>query len=259
MSAHAELLAVAQDAARAAGELLLDRFRAGREVALQSKSSPTDLVSQADVDAERLIRALLTARRPGDAVMGEEGEETGGTTGLRWIVDPLDGTIDFLYGLPQWAVSVAVEDAAGTTLAGAVLDPVRDELFTATADGPPCCNGAPIAPRAPVPLAQALVATGFAYGADVRAGQAAVLTRLLPAVRDIRRFGSAALDLCWTAAGRFDAYYERGPKRWDVAAGALICARAGLVVEPLGADGVLPDGILVAPAPLLGALRDLVA
>ncbi len=257
MSADAGLLAVAEEAARAAGALLADRFRAGVEVALQSKSSPTDLVSQADVDAENLIRMLLAERRPDDAVMGEEGADTGGTSGLRWVIDPLDGTIDFLYGMPQWAVSVAVEDAAGNALAGAVFDPLRGELFAATADGTPTLDGARIRPRGPVPLGQALVATGFAYGADVRAEQARVLVGVLPRVRDIRRCGSAALDLSWTAAGRFDAYFERGPKRWDVAAGALICERAGLVVETLAPTAVVPAGILVAPAQLIDELRGL--
>lgn len=255
-----ELLEIADEAARAAGAFLAERFAAGHEVATASKSTPTDLVSQADIQTERLIRELLAERRPHDAVLGEEGDDRPGTTGLRWVVDPLDGTIDFLYGIPQWAVSVAVEDADGVALAGVVFDPLRDELFAATVDGEPTLNGVVLSRRAEVPeLGGALVATGFGYASEVRAAQAEVVARVLPRVRDIRRFGSAALDLAWTAAGRCDAYYERGTKRWDVAAGALVCERAGLVVEPLPAAGVLPDGQLVAPPALLGPLRELVA
>jgi len=258
-AAHEDLLDVAIPVALAAGGFLAERFAAGQEVATASKSTPTDLVSQADIETERLIRGMLAERRPDDAVMGEEGDDRPGTTGLRWVVDPLDGTIDFLYGIPQWSVSVAVEDEAGAALAGVVFDPLRDELFAATIEGPPTLNGVPLSRReAPADLGAALVATGFGYAAQVRAAQAEVVAAVLPRVRDIRRFGSAALDLAWTAAGRCDAYYERGTKRWDVAAGALICERAGLVVEPLAPRGVLPDGQLVAPAALLGPLRALV-
>lgn len=259
MSAHDALLTVATDAARAAGALLLERYAAGPATGVHSKSTPTDLVSQTDIDTEALIRSRLRAARPDDALMGEEGDDVPGTSGLRWVVDPLDGTIDFLYGIPQWSVSVAVEDAEGRTLAGVVLDPLRDELFAATADGPPTCNGVVLERRPAPELEAALVATGFAYSAEVRAAQAQVLGALLPRVRDIRRFGSAALDLVWTAAGRCDAYWERGTQRWDVAAGALVCERAGLVVEPLPARGVLPAGQIAAPPELLAALRELVA
>jgi myo-inositol-1(or 4)-monophosphatase len=259
VSAHAELLALAEEAARAGGALLRERYAAGPAVGVHSKSSPTDLVSQTDIDTEALIRGLLRERRPDDALMGEEGDDTPGTSGLRWVVDPLDGTIDFLYGIPQWSVSVAVEDADGRALAGVVYDPLRDELWAATIDGPPTLDGVVLQRRPAPELEAALVATGFAYQAEVRDAQAQVLTRVLPRVRDIRRFGSAALDLVWTAAGRCDAYWERGTKRWDVAAGALICERAGLVVSPLDEDGVLPSGQVVAPPELVAALRDLVA
>lgn len=256
--AEGELLDIATEVARAAGAFLAERFAAGQEVALTSKSTPTDLVSQADIETERMIRAMLAERRPDDAVMGEEGDDLPGTTGLRWVVDPLDGTIDFLYGIPQWSVSVAVEDAAGAALAGVVFDPLRDELFAATAHGDPTCNGVVLARRAAPELSAALVATGFGYAAEVRAAQAQVIAEVLPRVRDIRRFGSAALDLVWTAAGRCDAYWERGTKRWDVAAGGLVCERAGVVVTPLPARGVLPDGQLAAPPELVDDLLRLV-
>jgi myo-inositol-1(or 4)-monophosphatase len=166
---------------------------------------------------------------------------------LTWVVDPLDGTVNFLFGVPQWCVSVAVRDEAGE-LAGAVFDPSRNELFGATREGPALLNGQPLS--APVDrcddLSQALVATGFAYDASVRAAQAQVLARLLPRVRDIRRFGSAALDLAWTAAGRYDAYFERTVKPWDIAAGVLVCERAGLAVRELGEREGLPWGVMVA-------------
>jgi myo-inositol-1(or 4)-monophosphatase len=197
---------------------------------------------------------VLAERRPADAILGEEGGSTGHGD-LRWIVDPLDGTINFLFGIPAFAVSVACEDSAGT-LAGVVLDPVRAERFTATRSTPPALNGVAIAGSRRDDLGRTLVATGFGYDALVRERQAAVLTRLLPQVRDIRRVGAAALDLTWSACGRFDAYYERGVKTWDIAAGALIAARAGLVVRDLEASAEEPPGILAAPS---GVVDDLYA
>jgi myo-inositol-1(or 4)-monophosphatase len=247
-----ELLDIAHEAARAAGELLLPRF--GRERALATKSTDTDLVSEADLAAERAIRGVLAARAPDDAVLGEEGEDVVGTSGRRWIVDPLDGTVNFLYGIPQWCVSVACEG-----LAGVIFDPVRDEVFAAGADGPATLNGVALTIAAPARLGHALVATGFGYSAPRRALQAAVAARVLPEVRDIRRAGAAALDLAWCAAGRLDAYWERGVNPWDIAAGELICARAGLHVERLDPVGELPWGSLVAPPSLAGELRALVA
>src|SRR3954469_1848951 len=168
-----ELIAVAEEAARAAAAVLLERFGGpAREVS--SKSTPTDLVSEADFEAERALREALTARRPDDAILGEEGGQRGpGSTEVRWVVDPLDGTVNFLFGIPQWGVSVACEDADGP-LAGIVLDPLRDELFSVTRDGPPALGGEPIGPSKRTDLATALVATGFAYDADARAAQAQV-------------------------------------------------------------------------------------
>ena len=256
-----ELLAVAAEAARMAGELLLERVQAGREQEVSSKSTPTDLVSEADLVSERAIRELLAARRPDDGFVGEEGGSADGTSGLDWVVDPLDGTVNFLFGIPQWCVSVAVRDAAGTR-AGAVYDPNRDELFTATRDGVASMRGpegvVELRGSGRAELASAMVATGFAYDAKVRAAQAQVLARAVPRVRDIRRFGSAALDLAWTAAGRYDAYFERTVKPWDIAAGALICERAGLRVLDLPEHEDLPYGILAAPEALAGQLQELV-
>jgi myo-inositol-1(or 4)-monophosphatase len=252
-----DLLALAEETARAAGAQLRDAFaRGGHEVS--SKSTPTDLVSEADHAAEALIRERLLAARPGDAILGEEGGDAAGTSGLRWIVDPLDGTVNFLFGIPQWAVSIAVEDDAGT-IAGVVHDPMRDELWGAERDGPVERNGEPVTGSGCEDLGRAMVATGFAYSAEARDEQGAVVARLLPRVRDIRRLGSAALDLAWAAGGRYDAYYERGVNSWDVAAGALLCRRAGLTVVDLPPEGAAGAGILAAAPALAEPLRRLIA
>ncbi|HEX6388435.1 MAG TPA: inositol monophosphatase family protein [Solirubrobacteraceae bacterium] len=252
-----DTLTVAEEAARAAGELLLARFGEGRAAAgaIASKSTPTDLVSDADLAAETAIREILRARVPDDGIRGEEHDDESGTSGRSWIVDPLDGTVNYLYGHPQWCVSVACEGEAGV-----IFDPVRDELFAAARDRPATLNGRELRVNGAPSLAQALLATGFGYDARIRAAQAAVVARALPSVRDIRRAGSAALDLAWAAAGRVDAYYERGVQPWDIAAGTLICAQAGLIVAPLPADGDhVPAGICVAPPALLDELLQLVA
>jgi myo-inositol-1(or 4)-monophosphatase len=260
-----ELLAVAVEAADAAGAELLARF-GHRASGVRTKSSATDPVSDADLAAEAAIRHVLASRRPHDRVLGEEGGEQPGAEGqqqgaeghqpVRWVVDPLDGTVNFLFGIPLFAVSVACEDRWGT-IAGVVLDPVRGERFAATRSGPATLDGTTIHGSEQSELAQALIATGFSYDARVRAGQADVLARVLPAARDIRRGGSAALDLAWCACGRFDAYFERAVKEWDVAAGQLIAARAGLQARRLAALPGEPEGIAVAPAPLIGPLLEL--
>jgi myo-inositol-1(or 4)-monophosphatase len=250
-----DLLGVAVEAARAAAAVLVERYEAvdGPED-LATKSTPTDLVSAADVDAERAIRAVLEQRRPDDAVLGEEGDEVPGTTGLRWIVDPLDGTVNYLFGVPQWCVSVACEDRVGV-----VLDPLRGDLFEIAAGGLPKRNGEPVRGSTRDDVATALVATGFSYDAGVRARQAEIVARLVPRVADIRRMGSAALDLAWTAAGRYDAFYERGVSAWDITAGAMLCAAAGLDVRPLDARDGLPAGVFAAAPAIADELFELVA
>ena len=253
-----ELLAVAVEAARTAGALLRERFVAGPEAVVHAKSTPTDLASEADLAAEAAIRDLLAERRPDDLLLAEEGGGDEAVSGgrVRWVVDPLDGTINFLFGIPQWCVSVACEDEGGT-LAGAVFDPMLDELFTATATSGPFLNGAPVQPRPAAPLEASLVATGYAYDASVRERQAAVVAALVPLARDVRRMGSAALDLAWTAAGRYDAYFERTVQPWDVAAGALLCRRAGLEVRDLPAREGMPYGVLAGRPELLDRLLEL--
>jgi myo-inositol-1(or 4)-monophosphatase len=252
-----QLLDVARDAAEAAAVELRQRF-GGAARGVRSKSTPTDLVSDADLAAESAIRSILAERRPGDSILAEEGGESEGGE-IRWVVDPLDGTINYLFGIPAYAVSVACEDAAGT-VAGVVLDPSRAERFEATRSGEPTLNGEAFsAPARADGLAVAMVATGFGYDAKVRARQAEVVVRVLPRVRDIRRVGAAALDLCWCACGRFDAYYERGLNPWDVAAGGLIAGRAGLEVRDLPATPDEPAGTVAAPAALIDELLALIA
>ncbi len=252
-----QLLAVAREAADAAAEELRGRY-GERARGVRSKSGPTDLVSDADLAAEAAIRSVLGARRPDDAILGEEGGETAGEGELRWVVDPLDGTINYLYRIPAFAVSIACEDASGT-LAGVVLDPISGERFEATRSGEPTLNGDPIHRDGRAEsLDLAMVATGFNYDAGVRARQADVMLRLLPRVRDIRRVGAAALDLCWCACGRYDAYFERGLNPWDVAAGSLIAARAGLDVRDLVAVDGQPAGTVAAPPALIDELLELI-
>jgi len=246
----AELLEVALEAARAAGALLLDRF-GDPASGILAKSSRTDLVSDSDRDAEALALGIITGARPDDAIVAEEGGGGSGRSGVTWLVDPLDGTINYLWGVPQWSVSIAAEDAQGG-LVGVVLDPCRGETFTAARGAGARLGEATLRVREGAPLAEALIGTGFSYRAEERARQAARLTRVLPAVRDVRRFGSAALDLAWVAAGRIDGYFETGLNPWDRAAGELLVREAGGVIEELSGSG------LVAGAPgLIGPLRAL--
>ena len=248
-----EVLAVAEAAARAASSVLLERYDERGELAVAAKSTPTDPVSDADRAAERVIREVLRERVPDDGIVGEEGDDVPSRSGRRWVVDPLDGTVNYLYGNPQWCVSVACEDEAGV-----IFDPLRDELFAGGRGVPSTLNGRPLRGSSRTDLATALVATGFGYDATQRGVQGELAARVLPRCRDIRRAGSAALDLAWAAAGRVDAFYEHGVQRWDIAAGVLICAGAGLEVRPLRARDGLPAGILAAPPAFASELAALV-
>lgn len=254
---EAELLQVAREAADAAAAELMPRFGGRSFGHVRAKSTPTDLVSDADLAAEAAIRAVLRERRPDDAILAEEGGASDGGR-LRWLVDPLDGTVNFLFGIPAFGVSIACEDSSGT-LAGVVLDPVREEYFEATRSGLATLDGEELhRDDTPAPLELAMVATGFGYDAGMRARQADALVRVLPRVRDIRRVGAAALDLAWTACGRFDAYYERGLKPWDLAAGSLIARRAGLVVRTLDPHGPDPGAVITAHPGVIDELQALV-
>ena len=253
----AALVDLATDAAQAAGALLRERID-WRRATVTTKTSGTDMVSEMDHAAEALIVERLLRARPHDGILAEEGHDRDGTSGVRWVIDPLDGTTNYLYGHPAYGVSIAAE-VDGEVRAGVVADPSLDEVFTATQGGGAFLNGEPIQPTDKADLATALVGTGFSYVPANRAQQAAVLTHVLPAVRDIRRAGAASLDLCWVACGRLDAYYEVTLQPWDVAAGVLIAAEAGALVS--GVDGGPPshESVLaaapgVAPA-LLSLLR----
>lgn len=254
-----ELLDVASEAAHAAAAELGSRFgHQAREV--QTKTTPTDLVSEADVAAEAAIREVLARRRPQDAILAEEGGWVGnvdGPSALRWVVDPLDGTVNFLFGIPAFCVSVAAQTES-QALAGVILDPIRGECFAATRSRAATLNDQPIEGSDRDDLASAMLATGFGYDAGVRERQAAVVARVIPRVRDIRRVGAAALDLAWCACGRFDAYYERGVQPWDVAAGSLIAWRAGLEVRTLPRTAEDAAGIVAAPPGLIDELFALV-
>ncbi|MEW1634690.1 inositol monophosphatase family protein [Streptomyces sp. NPDC093801] len=221
----AELLEVGLEAARRAGELLRDGRPADLAVAA-TKTSPIDVVTEMDLAAEKLITGVLAERRPADGLLGEEGADVPGTSGVRWVVDPLDGTVNYLYGLPSWGVSVAAE-YRGETVVGVVAAPMRGETYHAVLGGGAWSGTARLACRPAAPLDQALVATGFGYLRSRREHQAEVARRIIPLVRDVRRGGSAALDLCDVAAGRLDGYYERGLNPWDYAAGELIAREAG--------------------------------
>ncbi|MFN2615998.1 MAG: inositol monophosphatase [Thermoleophilaceae bacterium] len=253
MSSVEDDLGLAERAARAAGEVLMARLE-GPAKGVELKSSETDPVSDADRLAEQTITELLAAERPRDGLLAEEGGRSQAESGRRWVVDPLDGTVNFLYGLPVWCVSVALEDGEGTAL-GVVHDPGRGETYRA-ARGRGCeLNGRPVGVRPCEGLETALVATGFAYERERRASQAEVVQRLLPRVRDIRRAGAAALDLAWLAAGRLDGYYERGLKPWDWAAGRLLVEEAGGASAELPGE---PPGLVAAHPALLPALAELV-
>ncbi len=215
------------------------RTAAGDLGSISTKSSPTDPVTSLDLEVERVIRAILAERTPGASVLGEESGDIGGWSTVGWVVDPIDGTVNLTYDLPVVSVSLAatIDDAV---VAGAVVDVLRDEVFSAAAGTGARRDGAGIAVSAAGDLAHSLVGTGFDYSADGRAAEAAYLGRVLPAARDIRCFGSAALNLCWVACGRLDAFYQRGMKRWDYAAGALIAVEAGARLEMADtADGRL--------------------
>ncbi len=276
------LLALAVEIAVEAGDLALRARAAGRaslEAGMLRKSSRTDLATDADRAVEELIRRRIAEARPEDAVLGEEAGGRAGSSGLIWVVDPIDGTTNFVYDFPSFAVSIAVAEELGTTqaqpswpapldellgvgriLAGVVRDPARGETFTAALGAGASLNGAPLAvDDSALELGEALVGTGFGYTAEKRRAQAAMLTTVLPGVRDLRRAGSASLDVCYVAAGRLDGYYEAEVHAWDVAAGVLVASEAGAACSALAG---LPPGSLtmlvcrrVLTAPLADLLR----
>jgi myo-inositol-1(or 4)-monophosphatase len=255
-----DLLALACTAAMEAGELLAGQH--GRPAVVSTKSSPTDVVTDMDHAAERLIRERIREQRPGDAILGEEGGETGAGSHVRWVVDPLDGTVNYLYGLSDWAVSIAAE-VDGQIVAGVVSAPRRGEIFGAELGQGAWRSGRTGADRETitcndgVPLSRALIATGFGYEPGRRVVQGQVLSVVLPRVRDIRRNGACSVDLCMLASGRVDGYYERGVNYWDIAAGGLIAREAGAMVGGLDGKPAGPSMTIAAGPALFGELHDL--
>ncbi|MER7519684.1 inositol monophosphatase family protein [Streptomyces sp. NPDC126499] len=249
-----ELLDLALEAGRRAGALLRDGRPDDLAVA-DTKSSAIDVVTEMDIAAEKLITGFLAEHRPQDGFLGEEGASSAGTSGIRWVIDPLDGTVNYLYGLPTWAISIAAE-RDGERVVGVVEVPQRGETFHAVLGGGAWLGDRRLAARPSPALDQALVATGFGYVQTRRAHQADIAQRLIPRVRDIRRGGSAAIDLCDVAAGRLDAYYERGLNPWDLAAGDLIAREAGALTG--GRPGEPPSGelALAASEGLFGVLQE---
>lgn len=241
----AELASVALEAAWQAAAVLV-----GSEVTgVETKISATDMVSDVDRASEAVVAEVIARHRPKDGLLGEEGASRPSETGVTWVVDPLDGTTNYLFGIPQFSVSIAAE-VEGRAVVGVVLDPSRGEIWAASAGGGAFSNGEPCRVAAGrSTLDTALVATGFGYRAERRRWQAQIAAQVIPAVRDIRRLGSAALDLSWLAGGRYDAYFEWGLNPWDLSAGALIAAEAGAEVEVIG-----DRTIVAAPPELFGPL-----
>lgn len=263
--ANRSLLDIARSIAVDAAALAARRRAEGVQVAA-SKTSTEDIVTFADREVEAFIRSALLEARPNDGFLGEESTDSAstGTSGLTWVVDPIDGTVNYLYGIPAWNVSIAVVEGepdpqTWRALAGCVVNPSAGEVFTAT-DGQGAFLGlTPLNVNPPTDLSQALVATGFAYSSEVRAKQGLVIAGLLPRVRDIRRMGAGALDLCSVAAGRFDAYFERGLKPWDHAAGALIAREAGARVAGFDGAPASTDFTLAAEPELAARLEPIIA
>ncbi len=250
------LLALALTVAEETGRMLVaDR---ATDLGVDTKSTPTDVVTVMDTRAERLLVDRIAAVRPADAFLGEEGAESSGTTGVRWVLDPIDGTVNYLYDLPGWAVSVAAE-VDGVMSVGVVVVPSSGETFAAVRGRGATRDGRQIHVSNRTELGQALVATGFGYDSRRRTRQGQILAEVLPRVRDIRRYGAASVDLCSVACGRVDAYYERGLAPWDLAAGGLIAAEAGGVVQGLGGSPASADLVVAAGPGVFGQLHDLLA
>ncbi|MFB9239838.1 inositol monophosphatase family protein [Plantactinospora siamensis] len=259
-----ELLEIAVTVARGAAATA-SQMRAEGVSPVATKSTATDVVTAADRAVEQEVVAELRRLRPADRVLGEEfgagggeADPSAGTGAVRWVVDPIDGTVNYLYGLPQYAVSLAAE-RDGIVVAGVVVNGATGDEWTATAGGGAYRAGRRLTGSSETDLAQSLVATGFGYDAGRRAHQAGVLAGLISQVRDIRRFGAAALDLCLAAEGLVDAYYEKGLQPWDLAAGGLIAQEAGLRVDGLAGAPAGPDMVLAAPPALFTPLHDRLA
>jgi fructose-1,6-bisphosphatase/inositol monophosphatase family enzyme len=250
-----ELLDVATDLAARAADLLVDGLSRHR-VEVSTKSSSTDMVTEMDRASEALIAAGIRVARPDDGIVGEEGADLAGTSDVRWLVDPIDGTTNYLYGFPGFAVSIGAE-YRGEIVVGVVHDPLHREVFRAAKGRGATRNGERINASTKDDLQTALVGTGFSYEPERRRRQAGVLVHVLPHIRDIRRMGAAAVDLCSVACGRLDAFYERGLGPWDLAAGALIAREAGAMVGDLSGGPASGEFALAAATGLFEPLRAL--
>jgi len=253
---HRELLDLALEAARSAARLVVVERPPGQLAVAATKSSATDIVTVMDQRAERAIVDRITAARPDDGFLGEEGAAVDGTSGVTWVIDPIDGTVNYLYEIPSYAVSVAAR-VGDQVVAGAVVNPVSGETWSALRGEGAWLDGRPVRVNAAPPLELALVATGFGYAARRRGRQAEILRTVLPRVRDVRRAGAASLDLCALASGRVDAYYEQGLKPWDLAAGGLVAEEAGAVVGGLRGGPAGEALVVAAPVGLFEPLVEL--
>ena len=252
-----ELRSIAEQLARSAGDMALKGRKSG-DVAATTKSSPTDLVTQYDKASEEMVTAGLRELRPDDGIVGEEGASREGTSGITWHIDPIDGTSNFFFDIPMWAVSIGAVDENGP-LAGAVYVPALGEMFSASRGNGATMNGSPISARHNTLLSDALVGTGFSYRANERGAHARRVAQMITEVRDIRRLGAAAIDLCFVACGRYDAYFEENLQSWDLVAGQIIATEAGAIVTDFVGNTVTPRQVLAAQPGVQAALIQLIA
>jgi len=251
-----ELLSIARDLATSAGDMAL----AGRKAGLQhvhTKTTATDMVTEFDQASEKLIVEGLRQQRPLDAIVGEEGANFAGSSGITWHIDPIDGTTNFLYDLPAWAVSIGASDTQGP-IAGVVYIPALGEMFSATRGGGAFLNDSPIHCNQITDVSQALVCTGFSYSPEQRTIQSRRVSRFIHLIRDIRRAGAAAIDLCYVACGRIDAYFEENLHQWDIAAGILIAHEAGCTSGDFSGAVAHPSEILVSAPAIFDQLSNLI-
>ena len=252
-----ELRAIAEQLARAAGDMALAGRKSG-DVTATTKSSPTDMVTQYDKASEDMITAGLRELRPDDGIVGEEGASRDGTSGITWHIDPIDGTSNFYFDIPMWAVSLGAVDEHGP-IAGAVYAPALGDMFTAARSEGATLNGNRISVRENTLLSDALVCTGFSYHVSQREAHARRVATMVGQIRDIRRFGAAAIDLCFVACGRLDAYFEEHLNSWDLVAGQVIATEAGAIVTNFSGDTVTPQEVLATQPGVQKALIQLIA
>lgn len=257
MTSSRDLLVVAEGLARAAGDMAL-RGRKSGDVAATTKSSPTDMVTQYDKASEELITSGLASRRPHDGIIGEEGASVSGSSGITWHIDPIDGTSNFYFDIPMWAVSIGAVDENGP-LVGVVYAPALGEMYTAIRGEGAFLNGSPIHVRDNSELSDALVCTGFSYRVHERTQHAQRVAQMVTHIRDIRRFGAAAIDLCFVACGRYDAYFEEHLHSWDLVAGQVIATEAGAIVTNYAGESVTPAQVLAAQPGIQQQLIQLIA